>query len=112
MIRLGDDLLQGRGWIVMAEGQMMRGYGLSAETVKCEQVMTVNALCEYESEYTMPRWMARTAIVALVGLKTASVPDSMLYRALDELLPHSKAIKRALVERDTWLEDFQTGEWE
>lgn len=87
-------------WERLGLDDILFSCGFPRENAKRVKLMVVNALCEYESEYAMPGWMARTAIADLIGLDSPTVSDSTLYRTLDELLPHRERIEKDLQERE------------
>jgi hypothetical protein len=63
-------------------------------------VLVVARLCRPSSElYIAENSYRRTAREDLLGLSHERVNDDRLYRALDRLLPHKRAIERHLVER-------------
>ena len=100
---LGPEYVGVSMWERLGLGKILETCGVSETACKRIELMTVNALCEYESEHAMPDWARRTAIGELIGLDTQTLTDSALYRTLDVLLPHREAIEKALTEREATL---------
>ena len=100
---LGPEYVGVSMWERLGIGKILESCGVSETVCKRIELMTVNALCEYESEHAMPDWARRTAIGELIGLDTQTLTDSALYRTLDVLLPHREAIEKALAEREATL---------
>jgi transposase len=64
------------------------------------QVLVLGRLCDPSSELALAeRVYARTALMDLVGVPEEKVNEDRLYRALDALLPHQKALEKHLKER-------------
>jgi transposase len=64
------------------------------------EVLVVARLCQPSSElYIAETWYRHTALEDLLGLPSERVNDDRLYRALDHLLPHKRAIEQHLVQR-------------
>jgi len=63
-------------------------------------VLVLARLCEPSSElHIAEAWYRRTALEDLLTLPVALVNDDRLYRALDRLLPHKRALEQHLVAR-------------
>jgi transposase len=63
-------------------------------------VLVVARLCQPSSElYIAETWYRSTALEDLLGLAGERLNDDRLYRALDRLLPHKRAIEEHLVRR-------------
>ncbi len=63
-------------------------------------VLVLARLCEPSSElHIAEAWYRRTALEDLLTLPGALVNDDRLYRALDRLLPHKRALEQHLVAR-------------
>lgn len=88
-------------WERLGLDEILKGCGLSAKACQRVKLMTVNALCDSESEYATPDWMRRTAIGDLVGLGLESVSESALYRTLDTIWGEREGIEQALAGRET-----------
>ena len=62
--------------------------------------LVIARLCQPSSElYIAETWYRSTAMEDLPGLAVEKLNDDRLYRALDRLLPHKRAIERHLVRR-------------
>ena len=63
-------------------------------------ILVIARLCEPSSElYIAETWYRSTALEDLVGLSEERLSDDRLYRALDRLLPHKRAIEEHLRHR-------------
>jgi hypothetical protein len=63
-------------------------------------VLVLARLCEPSSELHIAEdWYRRTALEDLLALPASLVNDDRLYRALDRLLPHKRALEQHLVAR-------------
>src|SRR5712691_10619012 len=63
-------------------------------------VLVLARLCEPSSELHIAEdWYRRTALEDLLALPTPLINDDRLYRALDRLLPHKRALEQHLVAR-------------
>jgi len=63
-------------------------------------VLVLARLCEPSSELHIAEdWYRRTALEDLLALPAPLVNDDRLYRALDKLLPHKRALEQHLVAR-------------
>ena len=63
-------------------------------------VLVIARLCQPSSELHIAQdWYRRTALEDLLGLPSDRINDDRLYRALDRLLPHKRAIEQHLVKR-------------
>jgi transposase len=63
-------------------------------------ILVIARLCEPSSELHIAEdWYRRTALEDLLGVPAERVNDDRLYRALDQLLPHKRAIEQHLVKR-------------
>src|SRR3990172_9575601 len=63
-------------------------------------VLVLARLCEPSSELHIAEdWYRRTALDDLLALPAPLVNDDRLYRALDKLLPHKRALEQHLVAR-------------
>ncbi|MGH2379183.1 MAG: IS1634 family transposase [Candidatus Limnocylindria bacterium] len=63
-------------------------------------VLVLARLCEPSSElHIAEAWYRRTALEDLLALPAPRVNDDRLYRALDRLLPHKRALEQHLVAR-------------
>ena len=88
-------------WERLGLDEILERCGLSPKECQRVKLMTVNALCESESEYATPDWVGRTAIGDLVGLGAESVSDSPLYRTLDRIWGEREGIEQGLAGRET-----------
>jgi transposase len=63
-------------------------------------ILVIARLCEPSSELHIAEdWYRRTALEDLLGVPTERVNDDRLYRALDRLLPHKRALENHLKQR-------------
>jgi transposase len=63
-------------------------------------ILVLGRLCEPASELHIAEdWYRRTALEDLLGVAAAHVNDDRLYRALDRLLPHKRALEEHLKAR-------------
>ena len=63
-------------------------------------ILVLDRLCEPSSELAIAERLYRqTALEDLLGVAPEKVNDDRLYRALDRLLPHKRALERHLKER-------------
>jgi transposase len=63
-------------------------------------ILVMARLCEPSSELHIAEdWYRRTALEDLLGVPAARVNDDRLYRALDRLLPHKRALEEHLKRR-------------
>jgi transposase len=63
-------------------------------------ILVIARLCEPSSELHIAEdWYRRTALADLLGVATERVNDDRLYRALDQLLPHKRALEEHLKAR-------------
>jgi transposase len=63
-------------------------------------ILVIARLCEPSSElHVAEDWYRRTALADLLGVAEARVNDDRLYRALDRLLPHKRALEAHLKQR-------------
>jgi transposase len=63
-------------------------------------VLVIARLCEPSSELHIAQdWYRHTALEDLLDLPSDRINDDRLYRALDRLLPHKRAIEQHLVKR-------------
>lgn len=63
-------------------------------------ILAIGRLCEPSSElHVAERWYRSTALEDLLGVASEAIYDERLYRSLDRLLPHKRAIEAHLVER-------------
>lgn len=63
-------------------------------------VLVMARLCEPASEWHMAEdWYRQTVLEDLLGVPVDLVNDDRLYRALDRLLPHKRALESHLVSR-------------
>lgn len=64
------------------------------------EVLVIARLCEPSSElHIAENWYRVTALEDLLGLPAEKVNEQRLYRALDRLLPHKRAIEQHLMQR-------------
>jgi transposase len=64
------------------------------------QVLVLGRLCEPSSElHLAERFYASSALSDLLGVPVEKVNDDRLYRALDALLPHKRALEKHLQEK-------------
>ena len=64
------------------------------------QVLVLGRLCEPSSElHLAERFYAASALSDLLGVPVEKVNDDRLYRALDALLPHKRALEKHLQEK-------------
>ena len=67
---------------------------------KMALVLTICRLCNPSSElYIAEHCYKSTALAGLLGIPAEKVYDERLYRALDKLLPHKKALEKHLKDR-------------
>ncbi|MBN2326280.1 MAG: IS1634 family transposase [Candidatus Omnitrophica bacterium] len=100
---LGPEYVGVSMWERLGLSRILENCGIPETARRRIELMTINALCEYESEHAMPDWARRTAIGELIGLDAHTLSDSALYRTLDVLLPHREAIEQALTKREETL---------
>jgi hypothetical protein len=63
-------------------------------------ILVIARLCEPSSELHIAEdWYRRTALEDLLGVAPEQVNDDRLYRALDQLLPHKRALEEHLKSR-------------
>jgi transposase len=63
-------------------------------------ILVIARLCEPSSELHIAEdWYRRTALADLAGVAVERVNDDRLYRALDRLLPHKRALEEHLKQR-------------
>jgi hypothetical protein len=63
-------------------------------------ILVIARLCEPSSElHVAEQWYRSSALEDLLGVPSESVYDERLYRTLDRLLPHKRAIEAHLVKR-------------
>jgi len=63
-------------------------------------ILVIARLCEPSSELHIAEdWYRRTALEDLLGVAPEQVNDDRLYRALDQLLPHKRALEEHLKNR-------------
>jgi transposase len=63
-------------------------------------ILVIARLCEPSSELHIAEdWYRRTALADLLGVAPERVNDDRLYRALDRLLPHKRALEASLKQR-------------
>lgn len=63
-------------------------------------VLIIARLLDPSSElYVSEQWYPKTALPELLGVPASAVDDNRLYRALDQLLPHKRALECHLKER-------------
>ena len=63
-------------------------------------ILVIARLCEPSSELHIAEdWYRRTALEDLLGVAAQQVNDDRLYRSLDRLLPHKRALERHLAKR-------------
>lgn len=63
-------------------------------------VLAVNRLIQPGSELAVEeRWYPATALDDLLGIEAGKINDSRLYRCLDRLLPHKRALEQHLKQR-------------
>jgi transposase len=63
-------------------------------------ILVIARLCEPSSELHIAEdWYRRTALDDLLGVPVERVNDDRLYRALDQLLPHKRALEEYLKQR-------------
>ncbi|MGH8519705.1 MAG: IS1634 family transposase, partial [Panacagrimonas sp.] len=63
-------------------------------------ILVIARLCEPASELHIAEdWYRRTALDDLLGVPAERINDDRLYRALDRLLPHKRALEAHLKER-------------
>jgi transposase len=63
-------------------------------------ILVIARLCEPSSElHVAERWYRTTGLEDLLGVAAESIYDERLYRALDRLLAHKRAIEAHLVQR-------------
>ena len=79
---------------VLPEGREKVGWAEMA------MILVVARLCEPSSELHIAEdWYRRTALEDVIGIRQESVYHMRLYRALDELLPHKRALEIHLKAR-------------
>jgi transposase len=71
-------------------------------------ILVIARLLEPSSElYVSEQWYPRTSLPDLLGVKEEQVDDNRLYRCLDKLLPHKKALEVHLKNRMGELFDLE-----
>jgi hypothetical protein len=81
-------------WAHLVGGREQVSWGAMAA------ILVIARLCEPSSELHIAEdWYRRTALEDLLGVPTERVNDDRLYRALDRLLPHKRALENHLKQR-------------
>jgi hypothetical protein len=63
-------------------------------------LLAINRLCDPGSELAVKqRWFPATALDDLLGIESAKINDTRLYRCLDRLLPHKTRLEQHLQQR-------------
>jgi transposase len=114
-VRLKDIRLErtrqfGRPWLAWTLWRMLKLDTLCAELMPegreeipwatMASILVLARLCEPSSELAIAeRWYGQTALDDLLGVAAEKVNDDRLYRAMDRLLPHKRALERHLKDR-------------
>jgi transposase len=79
---------------ILPEGREEIRWGVIAE------ILTLGRFCAPGSELSIEeRWYPKSALEDLVGVAAEKINTDRLYRALDEILPHKKALEQHLKSR-------------
>jgi len=87
-------------WRRLGLDEILKQQGLSERVRQLACAMTLNRLIHPVSENAMPAWIRRTALADILGRDFDDLAEDALYRVLDALHPHRRAIESALVERE------------
>jgi transposase len=87
-------------WRHLGLAEILEQQGLSERVRQLACAMTLNRLIHPVSENAMPAWIRRTALADILGHDFDDLAEDALYRVLDALHPHRRAIETALVERE------------
>ena len=72
----------------------------TVEWAKVIELLTVNRLCDPESELGVhQRWYGTTAMDVVLGTEDAVAAKDRLYRALDKAIEHKESLEQHLAER-------------
>ena len=102
--RFGDVWLGWRLWCALGldrfcAAQLTQGREL-VPWAAMAAILVIARLCEPSSELHIAQdWYRRTALADLLGVAAERVNDDRLYRALDRLLPHKRALEGHLKGR-------------
>jgi transposase len=102
--RFGDVWLAWRLWDALAldrfcDEQLVKGRERVPWSAMAA-ILVIARLCEPASELHIAEdWYRRTALDDLLGVPAERINDDRLYRALDRLLPHKRALEAHLKER-------------
>jgi hypothetical protein len=87
-------------WERLGVSRVLEDAGLSERACKLTELMTINRLVEPSSDHSTPDWVNRTALPDILRDDYSTLSDESLYRNLDRLHPHRKAIEKGLAERE------------
>ena len=80
--------------------QLLDGEAADVAWSRVVAVLAINRLCAPGSELSIEeRWYPDTALDDLLKIEEGKVNDTRLYRCLDRLLPHKKALEQHLKQR-------------
>jgi transposase len=90
-------------WDRLGLGEILGRCGLKERDRRLACVMTLNRLIKPLPEWAMPGWVRRTALGDLLRADFGALSAQTLYREMDRLHPHRRAIESALAERERTL---------
>jgi transposase len=80
--------------------QMMDGEAADVAWSRVAAVLAINRLCDPGSELSIEeRWYPDTGLDDLLGIEEGKINDTRLYRCLDRLVLHKKALEQHLKQR-------------
>ena len=80
--------------------QLLDGQTADVAWSRIAAVLAINRLCAPGSELSIEeRWYPDTALDDLLRIEAGKINDTRLYRCLDRLLPHKKALEQHLKQR-------------
>lgn len=80
--------------------QLLDGEAADVAWSRVAAVLAINRLCAPGSELSIEeRWYPDTALDDLLRIEEGKINDTRLYRCLDRLLPHKKALEQHLKQR-------------
>jgi transposase len=102
--RFGDVWLGWRLWCALGLDRFCAAHLVEGRALvpwaTMAAILVIARLCEPSSELHIAEdWYRRTALADLVGVPAERVNDDRLYRALDRLLPHKRALEEHLKGR-------------
>ena len=87
-------------WRRLGLDEILEGVGLSRRRRELACAMVLNRLIDPKPEYAMPDWIRSTALGDILERDFEGLAEDALYRTMDRLEPHRRAIESALVERE------------